>query len=68
MLLILISTTALVILEYNMFYNDMVSDVEGSFTFGKEKPNWLDTFFHTLGGLWSPLQLSDMEMLVQLLI
>ena len=48
LLLILISTTALVILEYDMFYNDMVSDVEGSFTFGKEKPNWLDTFFHTL--------------------
>ena len=48
LLLILISTTALVILEYDMFYNDMVSDVEGSFIFGKEEPNWLDAFFHTL--------------------
>ena len=25
----------------------MVSDVEGSFTFGRGMPNWLDTFFHT---------------------
>ena len=29
------------------FYNDMVGDVEGSFTFGDNKPNWMDTFFHT---------------------
>ena len=47
LVLIFLSTTALTILEYDMFYNDMVSDVEGSFTFGKDMPNWLDTFFHT---------------------
>ena len=48
LLLIFLSTTALTILEYDMFYNDMVGDVEGSFTFGVTEPNWLDTFFHTL--------------------
>ena len=48
LLLIFLSTTALTILEYDMFYNDMVGDVEGSFTFGITEPNWLDTFFHTL--------------------
>ena len=47
LVLIFLSTTALTILEYDMFYNDMVSDVEGSFTFGRDMPNWLDTFFHT---------------------
>ena len=44
-LLIMISTTALTIQEYDMFYDNMMEDVEGSFTFGGE-PNWLDTFFH----------------------
>ncbi len=48
LLLIFLSTTALTILEYDMFYDDMVGDVEGSFTFGNAEPNWLDTFFHTL--------------------
>ncbi|MBA64595.1 MAG: hypothetical protein CMG55_02220 [Candidatus Marinimicrobia bacterium] len=48
LLLIFLSTTALTILEYDMFYNDMVGDVKGSFTFGITEPNWLDTFFHTL--------------------
>ena len=47
MVLILISTTALTILEYDMFYNDVVADVDGSFQFGITEPNWLDTFFHT---------------------
>ena len=47
MVLILISTTALTILEYDMFYNDVVTDVDGSFIFGNTEPNWLDTFFHT---------------------
>ncbi|RPH06160.1 MAG: potassium channel protein [bacterium TMED46] len=47
LVLILISTTALTILEYDMFYNDVIADVDGSFTFGKTEPNWLDTFFHT---------------------
>ena len=45
--LIFISTSALTIIEYDMFYNDVAADIEGSFTFGGEKPNWLDTFFHT---------------------
>ena len=45
--LILISTTALTFQEYEMFYNDVVADVDGSFTFGKNEPNWLDTLFHT---------------------
>ena len=47
MVLILISTTALTILEYDMFYNDVVTDVDGSFIFGTTEPNWVDTFFHT---------------------
>ena len=47
MVLILISTTALTILEYDMFYNDVATDVDGSFIFGTTEPNWLDTFFHT---------------------
>ena len=47
LILIFVSTSALTVLEYDMFYNDMVGDVEGSFTFGDNKPNWLDTFFHT---------------------
>ena len=51
LVLILISTTALTILEYDMFYNDVAADVDGSFTFGNTDPNWLDTFFHTF--LWS---------------
>ncbi len=46
LLLIFVSTTALTIQEYDMFYDSMIEDVEGSYTFGKE-PNWLDTFFHT---------------------
>tara|TARA_B100000941_G_scaffold116519_1_gene81799 strand:+ start:535 stop:1926 length:1392 start_codon:yes stop_codon:yes gene_type:complete len=46
-LLILISTTALTIQEYDMFYDDVAQDVSGSFTFGNENPNWIDTFFHT---------------------
>ena len=45
LILIFLSTTALTFLEYEMFYNDMISDVEGSFTFGGEIPNWVDTFF-----------------------
>ena len=47
LVLILLSTTALTILEYDMFYNDVIADVDGSFTFGDTEPNWLDTFFHT---------------------
>ena len=48
LLLIFISTTALTILEYDMFYDDMVQDVNESFIFGSDHPNWLDTFFHAL--------------------
>ena len=47
-ILIFISTAALTALEYDMFYGDMIQDVEGSFTFGINEPNWVDTFFHTL--------------------
>ena len=47
LILILLSTSALTILEYDMFYNDVAADVDGSFTFGDTEPNWLDTFFHT---------------------
>ena len=45
--LILLSTTIVTIIEYDFFYEDMVSDVGDSFTFGGSKPNWIDTFFHT---------------------
>ena len=47
MVMILISTTALTILEYDMFNSNLAEDVDGSFIFGKTEPNWLDTFFHT---------------------
>jgi len=46
--LILLSTSALTILEYDMFHADVSSDVGSSFIFGENEPNWLDTFFHTL--------------------
>ncbi len=47
-ILILISTSALTILEYDMFRADVSDDINGSFIFGENEPNWLDTFFHTL--------------------
>tara|TARA_B100000579_G_scaffold423061_1_gene425786 strand:- start:3172 stop:4569 length:1398 start_codon:yes stop_codon:yes gene_type:complete len=46
-LLILLSTSALTVLEYDMFNASVKEHTEGSFIFGEEKPNWLDTFFHT---------------------
>ena len=46
-LLILLSTSALTVLEYDMFNASVKEHTEGSFTFGEEEPNWLDTFFHT---------------------
>ena len=46
-LLILLSTSALTVLEYDMFNASVKEHAEGSFIFGEEKPNWLDTFFHT---------------------
>ena len=46
-LLILLSTSALTVLEYDMFNSSVKEHTEGSFIFGEEEPNWLDTFFHT---------------------
>ena len=45
--LILISTTALTIIEYDMFKESVTGHVGDTFFFGGEEPNWLDTFFHT---------------------
>ena len=45
--LILLSTSALTILEYDMFNASVKEDAEGSFIFGEKEPNWVDTFFHT---------------------
>jgi len=47
LLLILISTSALTIIEYDMFNGSVKEQTEGSFIFGDKEPNWLDTFFHT---------------------
>ena len=46
-LLILLSTSALTVLEYDMFNASVKEDAEGSFIFGGKEPNWVDTFFHT---------------------
>jgi|TARA_B110000116_G_scaffold268195_1_gene281818 voltage-gated potassium channel len=48
-ILVLISTTALTFVEYDVFKDDIASDIEdaGGFIFGNSEPNWLDTFFHT---------------------
>ncbi len=45
--LMLISTTVLTVVEYDVFYNSVKEDISDSFKFGEEAPNWLDTFFHT---------------------
>jgi len=45
--LILLSTSALTVLEYDMFNASVKEHAEGSFIFGEKEPNWLDTFFHT---------------------
>ena len=45
--LILISTSALTVLEYDMFNASVKEHAEGSFIFGEKEPNWVDTFFHT---------------------
>ena len=45
--LILLSTSALTVLEYDMFNASVKEHAEGSFIFGEEEPNWVDTFFHT---------------------
>ena len=46
-LLILLSTSALTVLEYDMFNASVKEHAEGSFIFGEKEPNWVDTFFHT---------------------
>ena len=43
----LVSTTILTIVEYDMFKGDVSGDIGESFRFGDTEPNWLDTFFHT---------------------
>ncbi|MBS06385.1 MAG: hypothetical protein CMH09_04340 [Marinovum sp.] len=45
--LILLSTSALTFLEYDMFNASVKEHAEGSFIFGEKDPNWVDTFFHT---------------------
>ena len=45
--LILLSTSALTVLEYDMFNASVKEQAEGSFIFGEKEPNWVDTFFHT---------------------
>ena len=45
--LILLSTSALTVLEYDMFNASVKEEAEGSFIFGEKEPNWVDTFFHT---------------------
>ena len=45
--LILLSTSALTVLEYDMFNASVKDHAEGSFIFGEKDPNWVDTFFHT---------------------
>ena len=46
-LLILISTTALTMIEYDMFKESVSGQVGKTFIFGGDEPNGLDTFFHT---------------------
>jgi len=46
-LLILISTTALTMIEYDMFKESVSGQVGKTFIFGGDEANWLDTFFHT---------------------
>ena len=50
LLLILLSTSALTYLEHEMFKDSVKShtdEIEGTFIFGENEPNVLDTFFHT---------------------
>ena len=50
LLLILLSTSALTYLEYEMFKDSVKShtdEIGGTFIFGENEPNVLDTFFHT---------------------
>jgi len=45
--LILVSTSALTVTEYEMFKESVTGDVGETFVFGGDEPNWLDTYFHT---------------------
>lgn len=47
LVLIIISTSALTVVEYEMFKDSVSGHTEGSFIFGGDEPNWVDTFFHT---------------------
>ncbi len=47
LLLILISTSALTMIEYDMFKASVTDHVGDTFFFGGDEANWLDTFFHT---------------------
>ena len=44
---VLLATTLLTIIEYELFNGDVKDDIGNSFMFGRDEPNWLDTFFHT---------------------
>ena len=45
--LILMSTTILTFVEYDMFKKSATEHIGDSFMFGDQGPNFLDTFFHT---------------------
>ena len=45
--LILVSTSALTVIEYEMFKESVTGHVGETFVFGGDEPNWLDTYFHT---------------------
>tara|TARA_B110000444_G_C18826808_1_gene590808 strand:- start:531 stop:1898 length:1368 start_codon:yes stop_codon:yes gene_type:complete len=45
--LILMSTTILTFVEYDMFKESATDHIGDSFMFGDQEPNFLDTFFHT---------------------
>ena len=44
---VLLATTLLTIIEYDLFNGDVKDDIGESFMFGSDEPNWLDTYFHT---------------------
>ena len=45
--LILVSTSALTVIEYEMFKESVTGHVGETFVIGGDEPNWLDTYFHT---------------------
>ena len=44
---VLLATTLLTVIEYDLFNEDVKDDIGESFMFGSNEPNWLDTYFHT---------------------